>query len=219
MCLTILSNRIFCFKFAQNCLTKMSNINKEQTEELIKETAKKLFFVDGKFGATTQEIADEAGVNRTLINYYFRSRDNLVEIIFKEAKEVELKKSQIIENENLNVKEKIEKFIEKSLETGLKYPYLETYIVSQMNKGECPRHDEIDKEHMEKLFKDLEMEMEKGNITKMPPVQFALNLVSLLVFPIAMRPLLCENLGIAEKDYDKILTDRKEIIMKLLFKN
>lgn len=197
----------------------MSNINKEQTEELIKETAKKLFFVDGKFGATTQEIADEAGVNRTLINYYFRSRDNLVQIIFNEAKEVELKKSQIIENENLSVKEKVEKFVEKSLETGLKYPYLETYIVSQMNKGECQNHEEIDKEHMNKLFKDIEVEMEKGNIEKMPAVQFALNLVSLLVFPIAMRPLLSQDMAIPEKDYDQIIVDRKEIIMNLLFKN
>lgn len=209
----------FYLTFAQNCLTNMSNINKEQTEELIKETAKKLFFVDGKFGATTQEIADEAGVNRTLINYYFRSRDNLVQIIFNEAKEVELKKSQIIENENLSVKEKVEKFVEKSLETGLKYPYLETYIVSQKNKGECQNHEEIDKEHMNKLFKDIEVEMEKGNIEKMPAVQFALNLVSLLVFPIAMRPLLSQNMAIPEKDYDQIIVDRKEIIMNLLFKN
>ena len=55
---------------------------KDQTQQLIKETTKNLFFVKGKFDATTQEIADEAGVNRTLINYYFRSRDNLVQIVF-----------------------------------------------------------------------------------------------------------------------------------------
>ena len=47
----------------------------EATEELIKNTAKRLFFGEGKFNATTQEIADAAGVNRTLLNYYFRSRD------------------------------------------------------------------------------------------------------------------------------------------------
>jgi len=39
-----------------------------ETEELIKKTAKRLFFGEGKFNATTQEIADTAGVNRTLIN-------------------------------------------------------------------------------------------------------------------------------------------------------
>ncbi len=61
----------------------MSNpTKKDQTQELIKETTKKLFFVQGRFDVTTQEIADEAGVNRTLINYYFRSRDNLVQIVF-----------------------------------------------------------------------------------------------------------------------------------------
>ena len=38
----------------------------EATEELIKNTAKRLFFGEGKFNATTQEIADAAGVNRTL---------------------------------------------------------------------------------------------------------------------------------------------------------
>ena len=192
---------------------------KEQTEELIKETAKKLFFVDGKFDATTQEIADEAGVNRTLINYYFRSRDNLLNIIFEEAKEVELKKSEIIENDALSAREKIEKFVEKSLETGLKYPFLETYIVSQMNKKICPKVGEVDQIHLQKLLNELAVEMEKGNIEKMPPIQIVFNLISLLIFPIAMRPLLMENMSISDKEYDKIIADRKEIIMKILFKN
>jgi AcrR family transcriptional regulator len=86
----------------------MSNqAKKDQTQELIKETAKNLFFVKGKFDATTQEIADEAGVNRTLINYYFRSRDNLIQIIFDEAQKVEKEKSEIIMNSDLPFKEKI----------------------------------------------------------------------------------------------------------------
>jgi len=78
---------------------------KDQTQELIKDTAKNLFFVQGKFNATTQEIADEAGVNRTLINYYFRSRDNLIQIIFDEAHKVEKEKSELIMNSDLPFKE------------------------------------------------------------------------------------------------------------------
>lgn len=195
----------------------MSNINKEQTEELIKETAKKLFFVKGKFDATTQEIADEAGVNRTLINYYFRSRDNLLKIVFDEAKEVELKKAKIAENEGLSIKEKVKKFIDKSLSTSLKYPYLETYIVSQMNKDTCKKPSDLKAEVFEKMYKELEDEMEKGSIKKMPPIQFILNLASLLIFPIAMRPLLKENLSLSDKQYDQIISERKKIIMDVLF--
>ncbi|MGC5743622.1 TetR/AcrR family transcriptional regulator [Chryseobacterium sp. NFX27] len=197
----------------------MSNqAKKDQTQELIKETAKNLFFVKGKFDATTQEIADEAGVNRTLINYYFRSRDNLIQIIFDEAQRVEQEKSKIIQNADLPFKVKISKFIEGSLSTSLQYPYLETYIVSQINKGNCHQR-EIEEDVLETLYKDIEKEMELGNIEKMAPVQFILNMVSLLVFPSAIRPLFMENLMISDEEYDKIISERKEIIINMLFKN
>ncbi|AZA49919.1 TetR/AcrR family transcriptional regulator [Chryseobacterium carnipullorum] len=197
----------------------MSNqAKKDQTQELIKETAKNLFFVKGKFDATTQEIADEAGVNRTLINYYFRSRDNLIQIIFDEAQRVEQEKSKIIQNADLPFKVKISKFVEGSLSTSLQYPYLETYIVSQINKGNCHQR-EIEEDVLETLYKDIEKEMELGNIEKMAPVQFILNMVSLLVFPSAIRPLFMENLMISDEEYDKIISERKEIIINMLFKN
>lgn len=197
----------------------MSNqAKKDQTQELIKETAKNLFFVKGKFDATTQEIADEAGVNRTLINYYFRSRDNLIQIIFDEAQRVEQEKSKIIQNADLPFKVKISKFIEGSLSTSLQYPYLETYIVSQINKGNCHQR-EIEEDVLDTLYKDIEKEMELGNIEKMAPVQFILNMVSLLVFPSAVRPLFMENLMISDEEYDKIISERKEIIINMLFKN
>jgi len=197
----------------------MSNqAKKDQTQELIKETAKNLFFVKGKFDATTQEIADAAGVNRTLINYYFRSRDNLIQIIFDEAQRVEKDKSKIIQNADLPFKVKISKFIEGSLSTSLQYPYLETYIVSQINKGNC-HQKEIEEGVLETMYKDIEKEMELGNIEKMAPVQFILNMVSLLVFPSAVRPLFMENLMISDQEYDKIISERKEIILNMLFKN
>lgn len=197
----------------------MSNqAKKDQTQELIKETAKNLFFVKGKFDATTQEIADEAGVNRPLINYYFRSRDKLIQIIFDEAQRVEQEKSKIIQNADLPFKEKISKFIEGSLATSLQYPYLETYIVSQINKGTCHQR-EIEEDILNQMYSDIEKEMELGNIEKMAPVQFILNMVSLLVFPSAVRPLFMENLMISDEDYDKIISERKEIIINILFKN
>ncbi|AZA83942.1 TetR/AcrR family transcriptional regulator [Chryseobacterium lactis] len=197
----------------------MSNqAKKDQTQELIKETAKNLFFVKGKFDATTQEIADAAGVNRTLINYYFRSRDKLIQIIFDEAQKVEQEKSKIIQNADLPFKEKISKFIEGSLATSLQYPYLETYIVSQINKGTCHQR-EIEEDILNQMYRDIEKEMELGNIEKMAPVQFILNMVSLLVFPSAIRPLFMENLMISDEEYDKIISERKGIIISMLFKN
>lgn len=190
---------------------------KEQTEELIKATAKKLFFVQGKFDATTQEIADAAGVNRTLINYYFRSVENLLRVIFDEATAKEREKGRLIHKKDMTVKEKITAFVEQSLEQNLKYPYLETYIVSQMNKGICINED-LDMSTID-LFNTLILEeMEKGNIEKVEPIQFTLNMISLLSFPNAARPLLMDNLKIDEIEFDRILAERKNIILNILFK-
>ena len=191
---------------------------KDQTQELIKETAKNLFFVQGRFDATTQEIADEAGVNRTLINYYFRSRDNLVQIVFDEAHKVEKEKSEIKLRSELPFKEKITHFIEGSLQTSLQYPYLETYIVSQINKGTCHKRD-VEKEDLQIFYRDIKKEMELGNIEKVEPIQFIINMISLLIFPSAIRPLFMENMMIDDKEFDRLIADRKDIILKLLFKN
>ena len=197
----------------------MSNQSKkDHTQELIKETTKNLFFVQGRFAATTQEIADEAGVNRTLINYYFRSRDNLVQIVFDEAHRVEKEKSEVIMRSDLNFKEKISKFIEESLQTSLKYPYLETYIVSQINNGSCHNRD-VEKTDLKKLYRDIEKEMDAENIEKMEPIQFLLNMISLLVFPSAVRPLIMENMKINDKDFDRLIADRKDIILRKKKKN
>lgn len=43
-------------------------------------------------------------------------------------------------------------------------------------------------------------------------------MVSLLVFPSAIRPLLMENLLINDEEYDRIISERKEIIINMLFK-
>lgn len=191
---------------------------KDQTQELIKETTKKLFFVQGRFDVTTQEIADEAGVNRTLINYYFRSRDNLVQVVSDEAHKVEKEKSEIIMNSDLPFKEKIAKFVESSLQTSLQYPYLETYIVSQINNGSCHKRD-VEKTDLKKLYRDIEKEMDAENIEKIEPVQFLFNMISLLVFPSAARPLIKDNMMISDEEFDRLISQRKDIILNLLFKN
>jgi len=52
------------------------------TEKVILEAAKKVFIKKGLDGARMQEIADEAGINKALLHYYFRSKERLFEAIF-----------------------------------------------------------------------------------------------------------------------------------------
>ncbi len=197
----------------------MSEQENELTEELIKSTAKRLFFREGKFNATTQEIADAAGVNRTLINYYFRSRNNLFEQVFEEAQIEETKKSESILFSDKPFKDKIAEFIDYSMEVALEYPYLEIYLVTQINQG-CAfnKQDQVQKV-LPEFFKQIQTEIKKGTIRKMEPIQFVMNVISLISFPLCMRPLIQESMQIDDAAYNKLLKDRKKIILDTLFVN
>ena len=72
---------------------------------------------------------------------------------------------------------------------------------------------------LDKFYLEIALEMEKGNVAKMRPEQFVLNFVSLMVFPVSMRPLLEETMGISKEAYEKLLEERKEIILQTLFIN
>lgn len=189
----------------------------QDTEKLIKDTAMQVFFAEGRFNATTQEIADAAGVNRTLINYYFRSRDKLFEQVFDEAHKQEHELMEQIFYSGASFKERIARHLEVAFEQAKKYPYLEIYMVTQVNQGcNIKDHDNME-ELLKDFYSDIEAEMEKGTIHKMRPQQFALNFISLMSFPVSMRPLLQETMGFTKEEYDTILEERKDVIMKTLF--
>lgn len=187
------------------------------TEQLIKDTAKKIFFGEGKFNATTQEIADAAGVNRTLINYYFRSRDNLFNIVFEEAQKKEHDRTEVIVYSEGSLREKISDYLDFNLQQSKEYPYLEIYMVTQMNQGCVYKDPETMNRMLDKFYLQIAIEMDKGYIHKMRPEQFVLNFISLCSFPVSMRPLLQETMGFTQEGYDRLLEERKQIILDLLF--
>lgn len=187
------------------------------TEQLIKDTAMRLFFAEGRFNATTQEIADAAGINRTLINYYFRSRDNLFNTVFEEAQQKEHERTEMIVFSDGALREKLSEYLDLTLEQSKLYPYLEIYMVTQMNQGCVYKDAETMNRMLDKFYLQIAIEMDKGNIQKMRPEQFLLNFISLCTFPVSMRPLLQETMGFSQEGYDRLLEERKEIILNMLF--
>lgn len=196
-----------------------TEVKKEDTEELIKQTAKQLFFGEGRFKATTQEIADAAGVNRTSINYYFRSRDNLFNIVFEEAMQQMNQNHNAILLSDLPFKEKLGSWLEDELASAIQYPFLEIYIVTQIasNKGKSIK----DEDHIEAitnvLEKELTAEIEKGTIRPISTIQFMLNIASLVSFPTCMRPLVQESFKLNDGDFEQILKERKQAILDTIF--
>lgn len=189
-----------------------------ETEKTIKRTAQDIFFKQGRFGATTQEIADAAGINRTLINYYFRSRNNLFNLLFEEAIEQEEKLRDRILFSETPFKQKIEKYLDESFHTYREFPYLKSYIVQRLNDGQYYKDEQEWNRFFNKFKEEYLAEVKKGRVIEMSPVQFLLNLWSLISFPFAVQPLFRSILRISEEEYADLITARKSVIIKLLFK-
>jgi AcrR family transcriptional regulator len=194
-------------------------IEKDTTmEDRILETAKQVFFIEGKLDATMQDIADVLKVTRPVVNYYFRTKDVLIEKFYKEAVVCLSKRLNHVTEPGQTFYNSIANYIEDSLNSREKYTYLDTFMVIEMN---CrPASADLSDYKAEKLIKFLNVvkaEMEKGTILKTDPINFLFDMLSLITYPLVIGPLYKNILAIKDSDYKKILGERKEIILKRLF--
>ncbi|EHQ26284.1 TetR/AcrR family transcriptional regulator [Mucilaginibacter paludis] len=187
------------------------------TEQLIKDTAKRIFFAEGKFNATTQDIADAAGVARTVINYYFRSKDVLFQQVFKEAMEDMRRNIDEVLLSTLPFKKKIARFIDVFLSELTKYPYKESFMISEINSHGFVMPEKEPSPALKQFFEDIQLAAENGEIKKMLPVNFMLNLFSLIAYPLLTRPLFKQMLEITDIKFEKLMHERKKMIMEMLF--
>lgn len=193
-----------------------------KTEQLIKDTAKRIFLTEGKMLATTQDIADAAGVNRTLLHYYFRSKDVLFNIVFREALTKLRERIHEVLASELPFKQKIEKLVNVFYEELIASPYLETFIALHLNQ-EPEKYEELfvslpgGKERMKKFLREIQGEMEKGNIPEMKPINFFISLFALMAYPFVARPIYLKMFELSDAAYSKLLTERKKNILSMVF--
>jgi TetR/AcrR family transcriptional regulator len=191
-----------------------------QTEKLIKDKAKKLFFQKGFLDATTQEIADEAGVNRALIHYYFRSREMMLDILLEETILEKKERVSRILSSDLPFKHKIAKYINTVVDHGIEYPYLENFIISETArhpdkvKNLCTRYP---KKSTDLISEQLEQEIKKKKLAPISPEHFMVNLVALCNYPLLSKSILKTVHGLTDAAYKKFLTERKKVIFSTIF--
>ncbi len=187
------------------------------TEQLIKNTAKHLFFAEGKLHATTQEIADAAGVNRTLVNYYFRSRDSLFDQVFNEAQEELVSTLDEVIESDMPFKQKIENLISVFLNEAMQYPYRELFIITEMNRKDVIDSRKARVNKVTAFLDQIQSEMDKGTIKKMNPRHFTLNLFSLMAYPLVTAPLNKILFSMNDDEYSILLEERKQLIFETIF--
>jgi TetR/AcrR family transcriptional regulator len=196
-------------------------VNMETTEEKILEAARVVFIRKGLAGARMQEIADEAGINKALLHYYFRSKEKLFDRIFVEVFQTISIGIGGFFTEDIPFFEKIRRFIDLYVDVLLKNPYLPIFFLSEIQQNPERLQKIIEKDifkNISGLMVQLMQEINQGKIRPINPAHLILNLMGMLVIPFAVKPMMApvlkNNLNV---DFDQLLAERKEVVYSFIY--
>lgn len=190
-----------------------------QTEEQILEAAKQIFQERGFAGARMQEIADEAGINKSMLHYYFRSKDKLFQKVFQDSIRQFFPEILKVLNADLALIPKIEKLVETYYEMFKTHPHLPRFVIHEMNQ-----HPERFKEFVknmgfeipETFVNQIRSEIESGTMQKINPREFIINTIGLCVFPLIARPMIETIFEMNDEQFQKFLEKRKKELPKFI---
>lgn len=189
------------------------------TEERILDAAKKVFISKGMAGARMQDIADEAGINKALLHYYFRSKDKLFEVIFMETVARFVPRVNEIMNCDLSWQDKIGTFSDEYIEKVIANPFLPLFVMNEMHKQPKEFLKKMwggDKPRLEKFVLQITKAIEAKEIRPINPSQLIMNIMALCVFPFIGKPLLQIAAGINDKEFFALMEERKKLVPQFI---
>ncbi len=193
--------------------------SQSNTEEKIKEAARKLFVEKGFGNATTRDIAECAETNIALVNYYFRSKENLFQEVFQESFARTFFPVAQILNDDLPLEVKIYKFVDHMTELLRKDPVMPLFVLSEMRGGQskmCEIMLESGAMQASGFHEQLEREAAQGHIRAVDPLQVETSLMSMVLFPFLSMPILKMKHHLDDAAFDQFIEARKKIVPELI---
>ncbi|MDX1672709.1 MAG: TetR/AcrR family transcriptional regulator [Balneolaceae bacterium] len=185
----------------------------KETEEKIFDAAKKVFQRSGYAGARMQDIADEADINKSMLHYYFRSKDKLFQAVLQERMRKFFPKIQQALGSDKPLDRKIEELVDTYYGIFKENPYLPSFVILEMNQHPA-RFREMVRSNMieipDRFLDQIRNEVEKGNIRPVDPRDFLINTIALCVFPFMARPMIQQLFGMEEGQFLSFISNRKE---------
>jgi len=197
-------------------------VNKKDTtaEQKILTAAKKVFTMNGMAGARMQDIADEAGINKAMLHYYFKDKDKLFEVIFMAEAAKFFPKVNIIFESDMPLFEKINRFVNEYIDEIAENPYLPWFILNELNRDADQFMSKVwnmaHRPKPEKFLAQIEKEVKKGTIKRISPLHLLINLLSMTIFPFIARPMLMRTMQMDELQFREMIEQRRKEIPKFI---
>jgi AcrR family transcriptional regulator len=183
------------------------------TRDRILAAAHRVFLRQGTAKARTQEIADEAGVNKALMHYYFGTKEALADAVFGAAVTQFMPRIfAILADEAKSIEAKIRAVVREQVDFHLARPYLAGYVASEAHTQ--PERvqvvlRQVGTAPLGVLRRQLAAAAAAGEIRRISAEQFVVHLMALLVFPFIVRPVLETILGLDAARFPAFIEARK----------
>lgn len=185
-------------------------------EEKIMQAARKVFTEKGFEATRTRDIAKEAGINLALLNYYYRSKEKLFEVVMKENFGHFLNGVlEIANNEQTTWQQKVERLVAHYTDMLLQNPGIPLFVLNEArsNPGKLKALLQTGSGLLGSSFiKQLQAAMLAGEITPVNPQHLLMNIMGLTVFPFASAPMLKTVTGITDERFNELMEERKQLV-------
>jgi len=167
-----------------------------KTEEKIIIAARRIFREKGKDGARMQEIADQAGINKALLHYYFRSKDVLFDKIFKQ--EIQEVMHQILAtiSDQTDFRNFLYAFIREYLRNIAPRRNVIRFVLWEADKKKDQFVNYLSESFQEHGFSGnpiigrITRAIEEGEIRPCDPVNLVLSILGMSIFPFMAAPIM-----------------------------
>jgi len=188
--------------------------NDKQTEEKIFESATEVFIEKGLDGARMQDIADHAGINKALLHYYYRTKDQLFNAVFEMIAGKIFSRFAPVFDEKMSLEEKIRFFYREHISFLQKNQRLPAFLLNEINRNPARIRRLLENLDFQRFWSTLEAqhknEFAKYNITRETLPQLMTSIAALSIFPFAARGIVESILEKIDIDFDDYLEQRKE---------
>jgi AcrR family transcriptional regulator len=181
------------------------------TEEKIKEAARIVFTQKGYAATKTRDIAEEAGLNLALLNYYFRSKEKLFEIVMIERiQKLFAFIAPALNNPDTSLDEKIDWIAANYIDMLRQNPDLPMFVLSEIRSNPERFGEMIQLNGL--VLKSNFMQQLARKKKDINPVQLFLNFLGMMVFPFIVKPVFQSAGKVSEEAYGQLLEQRKTLI-------
>ena len=180
-----------------------------KTEEKIIQAAEAVFMRDGYDGARMEKIAREAGINKALLHYYFRSKDNLFEKIVRSKIRDFLPSLGAIVYTDISLIEKLEHFVDRYIDLLSENPYLPLFLINTVHR-DPDFTKELPREFKQDFLTYFQLEVKKGTIRNVDGRQFLISIIAMCAFPFLAKPVACHMFGMNEEEYSRFIEERRK---------